>query len=164
MESTAFTRTMARVPGPVTVVTTVDGLGRRWGFTANSFSSVSLDPPLILVCLDRRASTHTAFTSARRFMVNVLTDDQAGIARRFARSGTERFGADDMAPCEFGLPGLPSAAARIACSMYRIVRAGDHSILIGQVEASHVGDGTPLVYVDRSFARPASADLVPSAR
>lgn len=154
MEHALLTTAMARVPGPVTVVTTVDGSGRRWGFTATSFSSVSLDPPLVLVCLDKKASSHPAFTAARHLMVNVLAHGQEEVARRFAASGTDRFSDGDMRPCELGLPGLPGACVRVACSMHRLVDAGDHSILLGRVEQTHVSDRTPLLYCNRAFARP----------
>ncbi|EMD28273.1 flavin reductase family protein [Amycolatopsis azurea] len=149
-----FTRAMTRVPGPVTVVTTADESGRRWGFTGTSFSSLSLDPPLVLVCLGKKASTHHAFTTASRFLINVLGRSQEGVASRFATSGVDRFGAGDAVPVEHGLPGLPQAVARLSCSTHSIQDGGDHSILIGLVEAVHVGDGDPLVYVDRSFTRP----------
>jgi flavin reductase ActVB len=164
MERKMFTSAMSRVPGPVTVVTTVDTSGKHWGFTSSSFRSVSLNPPLILVCLDKKASTHAAFTTARRFLINVLTQEQAGIARRFAQSGIDRFAAGDMAPCEFGLPGLPEPCARVACSMHGVVNAGDHSIIIGCVEATHVSDRIPLVYYDRSYFYPACAELVAGVR
>ncbi|WP_371477485.1 flavin reductase family protein [Kitasatospora sp. NBC_00315] len=153
-----FMRAMSRVPGPVVVATTVDDAGRSWGFTASSFSSLSLSPPLVLVCLDSSASTHEAFVGAAGFMVNVLADDQADVARRFAGPGADRFRAGDTTALELGLPGVPTATARLACSMYRVLGAGDHSILIGQVEAAYVGGHTPLMYVDRSFARPAALD------
>ncbi|MGK5544914.1 flavin reductase family protein [Streptomyces sp. URMC 127] len=153
-----FTRAMARVPGPVTVVTTVSPSGERRGFTASSFSSLSLDPPLILVCLDKNASTHEVFVDTDRFLVNVLAQDQSGVALRFAASGTDRFAAGDMVPCEFGLPGLAEATARLACSTHEVLDGGDHSILVGRVETAHSGDSAPLVYCDRSFARPAPAE------
>lgn len=163
MEFTTLTHAMARVPGPVTVVTTIDPDGVRWGFTANSFSSLSLDPPLVLVCLDKKASTHPAFLTARSFMVNILARDQGAVARRFATSGIDRFADGDMEPGELGLPGLPGSAARVACSMHRILDGGDHSILIGRVETARVSDRTPLVYVNRSFAEPAPLDLLTGA-
>jgi flavin reductase ActVB len=158
-EQAVLTSAMSRVPGPVTVVTTVDPSGRCWGFTASSFSSVSLNPPLVLVCLDKKASTHASFTAASHFLINVLAQEQAGVARLFATSGVNRFATGDMAPCELGLPGLPEPCARLACSMHCIVDAGDHSILIGRVVAIYVGDRVPLVYCDRSFSYPASAQL-----
>ena len=113
MEAADFTRAMARVPGPVTVVTTVDAAGTRSGFTASSFSSVSLDPPLVLVCLDRAASTHPAFAAADRFLVNVLAEGQEAIALRFATSGIDRFAAGDLKPCEAGMWLRPTSASRI---------------------------------------------------
>ena len=148
-----FVRAMAKVPGPVTVVTTVDPQGRSWGFTATSFSSLSLRPPLVLVCLDKAASTHAAFVAASHFLVNVLAEGQADVARRFARSGSDRFAAGDTRPCELGLPGVPCACARLACSLYQVIDVGDHSILVGQVHAVHTGDDVALAYRDRSFAR-----------
>ncbi|MBV6698104.1 flavin reductase family protein [Kitasatospora aureofaciens] len=153
-----FTRAMARVPGPVVVATTVDRAGRRWGFTASSFSSLSIAPPLVLVCLGKSASTHAAFAGADFFMINILAEEQADIARCFARSGVDRFAAGDTLPMELGLPGIPNAAARVACAMDRIVDGGDHSILIGRVEATFAGEDAPLVYCDRSFQRPVALD------
>jgi flavin reductase (DIM6/NTAB) family NADH-FMN oxidoreductase RutF len=163
MEFTTFTEAMARVPGPVTVVTTTDATGRHWGFTATSFTSVSLSPALVLVCLNKNASTHPAFLAARTFMVNILAEDQISIARRFATSGIDRFADGGMELCELGLPGLPEAAARVACTMHRIVDAGDHSILIGRVETGLKSDRIPLVYADRTFACPAPAGLLEGA-
>ncbi|MFE2933465.1 flavin reductase family protein [Streptomyces sp. NPDC059278] len=149
-----FTRTMSRVPGPVTVATTVDASGKHWGFTGNSFTSLSLDPQLILICLDKGASTHAAFTSADQFLINILAHEQADVALRFAKSGIDRFQAGDMVPCELGLPGLPEASARIACSTHGILNGGDHSILVGRVEETYTGTAIPLVYSDRVFGRP----------
>ena len=154
VDPASFTRAMSRIPCPVTVATTLDAAGRNWGFTASSFSSLSLDPPLVLICLGKAASTHAAFTATGRFMINILAEEHAGVARRFAAPGIDRFGAGDMEPCELGLPGLPDALVRVACSMHGILDGGDHSILVGRVEATHVSHRTPLVYCDRSFAAP----------
>ncbi|HKT05228.1 MAG TPA: flavin reductase family protein [Rugosimonospora sp.] len=159
-----FTRTMACVPAPVTVLTMVDSQGLRWGLTASSFISLSLRPALVLICLDRNASTHDAFSRTSHFMVNVLAQEHADIARRFARRGVDRFAAGDTVPCELNLPGIPSASARIACSTYQILDGGDHSILIGRVEAVHAGDTAALAYCDRSFGRVVRADAVESTR
>ncbi|MGY1577771.1 flavin reductase family protein [Streptomyces sp. MN13] len=157
VERTAFTRAMARVPAPVTVTTTVDREGRPWGFTASSFASLSLEPPLVLVCVGRTASVHRAFTTARCFLVNVLAADQADVAARFAARGTDRFAAGDMERCELGLPGLTDAAVRVACRLHDVLDGGDHSILVGRVEATHTGPRTPLLHYDRSWCRPADA-------
>ncbi|MEV7401858.1 flavin reductase family protein [Streptomyces sp. NPDC091267] len=165
VDATAFAQAMSRVPGPVTIATAVDSAGRRWGFTGSSFSSLSLDPPLVLICLDKKASTHQAFTTADRFLINILALEQPDVAMRFARSGVDRFDAGDMVPCEFGLPGLKDAAARVACRMHAVLDGGDHSILVGRVEETHVsGDRIPLVYSDRAFARPVADVQMAGAR
>jgi len=150
-----FTRAMARVPGPVVVATTLDQDGNRWGFTASSFVSLSLAPPLVMVSLDKKASTHAAFTVADHFMINVLACDQSDIAKRFATSGVDRFAAGDAVPLELGLPGIPEAAARVACRMHDVIDGGDHSILIGRVlHCFSAAERDALVYVDRAFTRP----------
>jgi flavin reductase (DIM6/NTAB) family NADH-FMN oxidoreductase RutF len=152
----AFTRTMSRVPGPVTVATTVDATGRAWGLTASSFTSLSLEPPLVLLCIDKSAGTHEAFTSAAHFLVNVLADDQSEVARRFAARGTDRFRGSAMTSSELGLPGLPDAAARLACSVHDVLDGGDHTILVGRVRHTHAAGRQALVYWDRTFCRPAA--------
>ncbi|GAA5075166.1 flavin reductase family protein [Streptomyces similanensis] len=158
-----FARAMARVPTPVTVVTTVDPGGRRWGFTASSFSSLSLDPTLVLVCPARTASCHDAFVSADRFLVNVLASGQAGVAGAFARPGADKFTQSPMEPREFGLPGLADATARIACALHDVLDGGDHSILVGRVEAVWTSDAEPLVYYNRLFTRPGGSPALASS-
>lgn len=154
-ECSTFVDAMAAVPGPVAVVTTVDPSGAHWGFTASAFCSLSLDPPLILVCLAKSASCHRAFTRSDAFLVNVLADDQADIARRFGRSGPGKFAAGDMTPSELGIPGLPIAASRLVCVTHSVLDGGDHSILVGRVHSASVQERTPLLYCNRRFTSPA---------
>ncbi|MFF4324870.1 flavin reductase family protein [Streptomyces sp. NPDC001568] len=155
LEPTDYVSTMAQVPTPVTIVTTLDADGRPWGFTAGSFTSLSLDPPLVLVCPAKTASCHQAFTTGDRFLINVLATQHTDIATHFARSGHDKFTNSGMQPSELGLPGLPDATARIACTLHTVLDGGDHSILIGHVEAvSHTHD-TPLVYHNRNYTQPA---------
>jgi flavin reductase (DIM6/NTAB) family NADH-FMN oxidoreductase RutF len=163
VEPTDFTRAMALVPGPVAVATTVGPTGRRWGFTGSSFSSLSMDPPLVLICLDKQASTHDAFTSADHFMINILAYEQADVALRFAKSGVDRFEAGDMEPCELGLPGLSGASARVACALHDVIDGGDHTILVGRVEATFTGNRAPLVYCERAFTHPVPAHQLAGA-
>ncbi|MFD0384010.1 flavin reductase family protein [Streptomyces stramineus] len=148
----------------MTVVTTLGPSGERWGFTASSFSSLSLEPPLVLVCLGKSASTYQAFLRADHFMINVLAQEQSEVALRFAKSAPERFAGGDMVPCELGLPGLPGASARLACATHDILDGGDHSILVGRAEVAYAGEREPLVYYNRSFNRPAPADRLAAAR
>lgn len=152
---TEFRDAMAAVPSPVAVATTVDVSGRRWGFTGSSFSALSADPPLILICLNRSASTHTAFTGCDRFMVNVLAEGHEDVARRFAAPGIDRFAAGDMTECEAGLPGLPEAVTRLACILHSVLDGGDHSILVGRVEHTFASPRAPLIYCGRTYTRPA---------
>ncbi|XVS67522.1 flavin reductase family protein [Actinosynnema sp. CA-299493] len=149
-----FTSAMASVAGPVAVVTTIDESGRPRGFTASSFCSLSLDPPLVLVCLSRTSSSHPAFAAAKSFTVNVLAHDHAELARHFARPSEDKFEGAVMTECERGLPGLVDAAARLACSAHAVLDGGDHSILVGLVEEAVTLDRTPLIYHNRAFTRP----------
>ncbi|PJE94893.1 flavin reductase [Streptomyces carminius] len=150
----SFTEAMSRVPAPVTVATTVTPDGRAWGFTASSFCSLSLRPPLILLCLAKEAESHLAFTRAGSFLINVLAAEHAPVALHFARRSHRKVATSGFVPCEKGLPGLPEATARVACSTHSVVAGGDHSIIVGLVESTYVSDRIPLSYCDRAFARP----------
>jgi flavin reductase ActVB len=154
VDPNSFTAAMSHVASPVAVVTTADDTGRRWGFTASSFCSLSLDPPLVLVCLAKTAGSHHAFTAGGTFIVNVLAEDHAEVARHFAVPGADKFAAGRMIPCELGLPGLGDALVRLVCDKHAVLDGGDHSILLGRVDATSVLDRTPLIYHNRSFTRP----------
>lgn len=151
IDSIAFRRALANMPAPVTVVTTVDPEGRSHGFTASSVCSLSLDPPLVLVCVGKRMRSYPAFEAAERFAVSVLAHDQEELARRFAAGGAEKFDHPDVTSDERGLPVIRGALTRLACSATGLLDGGDHSILIGRVEQAPVAGGSPLVHFDRSF-------------
>jgi flavin reductase ActVB len=155
---------IAQVPGPVAVVTTVDSDGVYQGFTVGAFCPLSQEPPMLLVCADKYAPAHTAFLAADRFLVNVLTDRQADLARRFASPGGPDALDGLLVPCEDGLPGLPEAAARFSCRLQAVLDGGDHSILIGRVvEAYTDAARVPLVGWNHGFATPAvRRTLVPA--
>jgi flavin reductase (DIM6/NTAB) family NADH-FMN oxidoreductase RutF len=130
----------------VTVVTTRDREGRPSGLTASAFTSVSLDPPLVLVCVDHAATAHPAFRTHGWFAVNVLRREQEALSRRFAESGGDKFRG---VPCHEGRSGLPlldGALATLECQVVEAHEAGDHTIFIGRVEAVAIGGGQPLVY------------------
>jgi flavin reductase (DIM6/NTAB) family NADH-FMN oxidoreductase RutF len=126
-------RALASFLTGVTVVTTVDPGGRPRGMTANSFTSVSLDPPLILVCIDRLAASHDAFLAADGFVVNVLADAQLEVAQRFASKRPDKFLGLLTAPGHSGAPILDESVAWLDCRSYDKRTVGDHTVLIGQV-------------------------------
>lgn len=160
-----FREAMARLAAPVTVVTTRDADGRPRAFTASAVCSLSADPPLLLVCVNRSGSAHDVFTTADRFLVNVLDHEQASVASAFARHDRVQAEAG-LVPLELGLPGLPDASARFACARRQVLPGGDHSILIGRLEHVSLADTPPLIHYQRGWHRPtaAPADRSPGLR
>ena len=139
-------RVMGHFATGVAVVTTHDGQGRCYGLTANAVSSVSLDPPLVLVCVDKRAESYPAFCRSQVFVVNVLGEHQEELSRRFAVSGGDKF--VDL-PCRSGGTGAPileGALAHIECRVVAAHDAGDHTIYVGEVESADAGEGPPLLF------------------
>ena len=134
----------------VTVVTTHDQ-GQDWGLTCSSFNTVSLDPALVLWSLRRTSLSHAAFAAAPGYVVNVLAADQQALAQRFAvGTQAERFAALTLVR-EQGMPRLPQALAWFVCQTVQVVPAGDHDILIGQVQSFGCHPGEPLVHAQRRF-------------
>src|SRR5438105_3785795 len=117
----------------ITVATVLEAAGQPHGVTVNSFTSVSLDPPIILFCLDRRAVILNHFQASRRFAINVLCEEQREISGRFARAGIDRFEGIEWTPGETGVPLLPGSLVSLECTLSQTVEAGDHLILLGEV-------------------------------
>lgn len=130
----------------VTVITTRQPDGTPRGFTANSFTSVSLDPPLLLVCLAKTAHSADVFANAPHFAVNILAEDQKAVSGLFASRTPDKFQQCDWTSGLGDVPLLDGALAQFACSSHQLVDAGDHLILIGRVEAFATSDGQPLGY------------------
>jgi flavin reductase ActVB len=152
-----YRNAMARVASGVTIVTTASADGRWWGFTASSFSPLSIDPPLILVCLAHDARCHPVFTSAERFRVSVLAPEHEELAKRFATRGADKFAGEDFRRADDGLPMLDDALVSLRCRTTDMAEGGDHTILIAHVEEAHLRrEGRPAVHVDRRYW-----DLVP---
>lgn len=135
----------------VTVVTTLDENGQPVGFTANSFSSVSLDPPLLLVCPGKFLSSYESFLSCERFCVSVLSEDQRFVANTFAGYKGDRFAQVDHAPDAHGVPVISGALARFSCKTHKVVPAGDHVILMGEVTGFDQEPGAGLGYAGGQF-------------
>jgi flavin reductase ActVB len=146
-----FREAMASFPSGATIVTTSDAEGQWWGFTASSFCSVSMDPPLVLTCLASTAQCFPAFAAAGRWNIHVLQHRHADLAIRFASRGADKFGGAEFRPDSDGLPVLADASITLRCADYSKVEGGDHLVLIGQVEEATVGSETPFVYFRRKF-------------
>lgn len=134
----------------VTIVT-VECDGELHGMTANAFASVSLDPPLVLVCLERSTRTHGLVTRAGSFAVNVLSSQQEHVASAFAVHGVKSF--DGLGPRRgvVGAPLLAGALAWIECEVAEVFTAGDHDVVLGTVVACDARAGPPLLYFDRAY-------------
>ncbi|CAM5762888.1 flavin reductase [Labrys miyagiensis] len=142
----AFRRALGAFPTGVTVVSTVQPDGTPRGFTANSFSSVSLDPPLILVCIARTASSYPIFSQTHHFAVSVLAEHQKDVSRLFAAKTADKFKDARWRGEATGSPVIEEAAAWFDCRTHNVVDAGDHIILIGEVAAFGGSETNPLGY------------------
>lgn len=143
--------TLAKVPGPVCVVTAMDGR-RAHGTTVSSFTSLSLSPLLVHFSLDRSSDLLALVHRTNRCGVNVLADTQAHIAVAFSRKGADKF--DGVAwSDENGLPRIAGAAAWLRCEVDRLVEAGDHVIVIAAVAGAQHAPLRALAYLEREFAR-----------
>lgn len=129
----------------VSIVTGADGFGNPVGMAVNSFSSLSLEPPLILFCPAKKSSTWTHLRATGRFVVNILSADQGYLSSVFARSGGDKFTGVDYRT-EDGLPILNGSVAHLACTLVDVFDGGDHEIAIGRVEALDRSDRPPLVF------------------
>ncbi|MEM9104466.1 MAG: flavin reductase family protein [Pseudomonadota bacterium] len=138
----------------VTVVTSHDGQGAPIGFTANSFTSVSLDPPLLLISLSKGSSNFKTLTDAPGFAVNILSENQEDLSNRFSRPVDDRFADLEWHSGPYGSPLLRGVTAWFDCSMHKTVDAGDHVLLIGEVEAFDNNGLNGLGYVGGSYIRP----------
>ena len=151
---TDFRNAMARFASGVTVVTTRNSDGDFAGFTASAFCSLSLEPPLLLVCLQKDADCYAAFMESEVFAVSILARGQAGIARRFATKAIAKLKDTPVTPgAQTGLPLISGATAHAECRMRERIDGGDHTILVGEVVRAEVSDAEPLLHYDRQFGR-----------
>ena len=139
-------RSLGRFATGVTVVTCCAPDGRPCGITANSFSSVSLDPPLVLWNIAKVSNSLEAYLAAERFAVHVLTAGQQDIAEHFARTDHTRYNGIEHSVSEQNVPILPGVLARFDCRTREIHDGGDHHIIVGEVEAHSASEGAPLLF------------------
>lgn len=149
LASSDFRKAMGCFATGVTVIT-VDQGGEVHGMTANAFCSVSLDPALVLVCVDHRARTHAHLHTRKRFGINVLSSDQQAISEYYARSTESHQHAEDVGArferTAHGTPMLRGGLAYLECRLHTTQPAGDHTIFIAEVEDAVVREGEPLVF------------------
>lgn len=141
-----FRHACGRFPTGVTIASVVDRHGTPHGLTVSSFTAVSLEPPLILICLGHRITMIEAFRAARYFGVNVLSASQQDLSEQFARKGHDRFRGVNWQRGRWGAPLIDGALAAIECQVHERVLAGDHDILVGRMLHARVTEGTPLVH------------------
>lgn len=144
-------RTMGRFATGVAVVTTLDDTGAPHGMTVNSLTSVSLDPPMLLVCFNHGARTATAIATTGRFAVSILAARQEPIARRFATRAADHF---EGLPLTYGthqVPVVPDALAHLECTVDRSLESGDHTVVFGLVHCACDRDGQPLAFLGGRF-------------
>lgn len=152
IDQNAFRQCLGQFATGVTVVTCATANGVHHGTTANSFSSVSLEPPLVLWNIAKDARSLTAYLAADRFAINVLRDDQQALSTHFAQSEDALF--DDIAHdlTEYGVPILRQRLALLECYTEQIHEAGDHYIIVARVERFEISSGAPLLFFGGQYA------------
>lgn len=148
-----FRSALGRFASGVTVVTARDANGKLHGITVSAFCSVSLDPPLILVCIDVNTGSHQALTQTDSFVVNILRDDQQYISDRFASYLPDKFEAVKYRLGIDDLPVLEGALANLECRLVNSHDSGDHTIFVGQIERATMIHGNPLVYFHGNYRK-----------
>ncbi len=155
LESAEFRRILGHFVTGVTIVTATDpSTGEACGLTANAVASVSLDPALILVCVDHATESHDRIVAAGAFAVNILSEDQERLSRRFATWGTpEKFGGVGYHRAATGAPILDACLAWVECRMWACYPGGDHSIMVGEAIGGNAREGAPLIYYRGGYGR-----------
>jgi flavin reductase (DIM6/NTAB) family NADH-FMN oxidoreductase RutF len=147
-DSRAFRHALGCFPTGIAVMTATASEASHIGITVNSFTSVSLEPPLVLWCIDRRSGRYPAFAQAPGFTVSILASGHKAVSSRLATAGEHTLEASELVPTQLGPPALKDALAVFECARESVQDAGDHAILIGRVLRFARNDdvGAPLVY------------------
>lgn len=148
-----FKSACSRFPTGVTITTVVCENGLPFGITVSSFTSVSLSPPLVLVCIDHRSAVLPHFAIGRHFGVNVLAEHQQELSIKFSRDRTQRFTGVEWYAGRTGVPLFFDVPATFECQTIQMLPAGDHFIVLGQVLHARFSDCSPLTYVNRCYGK-----------
>ena len=150
VDDAQFKLAMSHFASGVTVVTT-EHEGRPFGMTVASFASLSLHPPLVLVCIEKSAKSHDAMAASGLFGVSILGAGQEELSSRFASKADDKFSGLTIHRGETGLPLIGGALCMLECRVREQLPGGDHSIFVGEVLATQVTDGAPLVYFRSAY-------------
>ena len=145
IDDAQFKAAMSHFVSGVTVVTT-EHAGQRYGMTVASFASLSLHPPLVLVCIEKSVKSHDAIAMAGKFGVSILSAAQQDVSGRFASKVEDKFAGIAVREGELGLPLIEGANCTLECRVHSQLPGGDHSIFIGEVVEVQISEGAPLVY------------------
>jgi flavin reductase (DIM6/NTAB) family NADH-FMN oxidoreductase RutF len=148
IERNELRRVMGHFATGVTIITTRSVAGELHGLTANAFTSLSLEPPLLLVCVDKKAESYPAFEESKVFTVNILAEDQEALSRRFAVSGggSKKFEGVAYHLGANGAPIIEETVAYIECSLHAAYDGGDHTIYLGEIQQAEITEGKPLLF------------------
>jgi flavin reductase (DIM6/NTAB) family NADH-FMN oxidoreductase RutF len=150
IDDARFKEAMSHFATGVTIVTTEHD-GTPYGLTVASFASLSLHPPLVLVCIAQKAKSHDAIRSAGHFGVSILAQGQADVSGRFASKFDDKFAGITTRRGEHGMPLIDGAICTLECRVHSELSGGDHTIFVGEVLDSATSDGAPLVYYRSSY-------------
>lgn len=157
-DSSKFRKALGLFATGVTIVTGLKHDNEPVGVTLNAFSSVSLDPPLVLICLANTTGCLDAFCKGEKFAVNILSEDQQNLSDEFAGPQEHKFKNRNFDTWDSGCPILPGCLANLECTRTAVHEGGDHFIVIGHVERiEHAEDGRPLLFYQGAYGRPGDA-------
>ena len=145
-------RIMGKFATGLTVASTRNG-DNTWGMTANAVTSLSLDPPLVLLCVKQDGQSHTQFSEAGCFVLNILSAKQQAISDRFAFKGPKDFSDLEFTTAETGAPILAASLGWVDCKIVNTVRAGDHDMFIGEILAGDATEEEPLLYFSGGYSQ-----------
>lgn len=146
VNSDEFRSALSRFPSGVTVVTSRDSEGRFHGMTVSAFCSLSLDPPRVLICVEKTTGSHIALQTSKAFVVNILSAGQRDTSDRFASMIEDKFDQIEYSTGIDGIPVLSGCLATLECRVTNAYDGGDHSIFVGEVEHAAITDGDPVLY------------------
>jgi flavin reductase (DIM6/NTAB) family NADH-FMN oxidoreductase RutF len=152
LTSEEFRNVIGHFATGVTVITALHE-GRPYGTTASAVTSLSLEPPMMLVCMDRQSATGGAMAAAGRFAVNILGEGQADLARRFATKAPDKFSGVETTTGTYGEPLLAEALAQLECRVVDSTTGGTHVVFFGEVERAAAREGAPLAYYRGQFGK-----------